>query len=788
MRLRLIVVSFFMVATKLFSQCYWINNGANVILSNDSKVMVFGEYQNQSSGTTSLLSAHDSLYVKQLINNATISSNGVIYVDSGNWVNNNVFTANTSRVYIHGLNQQITGTNPTTFYDLYLLGNNTSGQKKLGNNITVQNKLFLNAHEIYLQGYTLTITNPATSSLQYSNGYITSDNNGWFVRATNTTQPYYFPMASESSLPPFRFRPINVTPSNTTSNTYKVNFRNTNPNTQSYDPTVKENTLCEVNNQYFYKIDRTDNTTPFAVQIFYNESADGTWETMSKWTDNLTPVEWKEQTPSNYTAGSPFSNVTATIQGSNAGTLSPITLAKRGPYVNLGNDTAICQGNSITIDAGNSGYNYQWSTGANTQQITVNTGGTYSVTVTNPANNCSSTDAINIQVIPTPTVDLGNDTSICQGSSLTLDAGNPGYNYQWSTGATTQQITVSSAGTYSVTVTYPSSACSGSDEITIQVIPTPTVDLGNDTSICQGSSLTLDAGNPGYDYQWSTGATTQQITVSSAGTYSVTVTTPSSNCSSIDNITIQILPLPDAQITSTNLSFCNNEANPTLQATPAGGVWSGQGINPTTGTINLASLTPGNYTITYTATNQCGSDKDSVLITVKESPSVSASSIGEHCQGANDGKAWVTIVGNNAPYSIVWSNGASTDTITMLIPGTYSVVVTGANGCKSGDTTIVNGSSDECYITHIFIPNIFSPNGDGNNDAFQVYGAGIKNIEIHIFDRWGIEVFSATTLNEKWDGTYKGKLLDPAVFTYYITVEFYNGDLKNFTGTVTLVR
>ena len=367
---------------------------------------------------------------------------------------------------------------------------------------------------------------------------------------------------------------------------------------------------------------------------------------MSKWTDNLTPVEWREQTPSNYTAGSPFSNVTATIQGSNAGTLSPITLAKRGPYVNLGSDTAICQ----------------------------------------------------------------------------------------------------------------------------------------------GYSLTLDAGNPGYDYQWSTGDTTQQITVSNAGTYSVTVTNPISNCSSTDNITIQLLALPDAQITSTNLSFCNNEANPTLQATPAGGVWSGQGINPTTGTINLASLTPGNYTITYTATNQCGNDKDSVLITVKESPSVSASSIGEHCQGANDGKAWVTIVGNNAPYSIVWSNGASTDTITMLIPGTYSVVVTGANGCKSGDTTIVNGSSDECYITHIFIPNIFSPNGDGNNDAFQVYGAGIKNIEIHIFDRWGIEVFSATTLNEKWDGTYKGKFLDPAVFTYYITVEFYNGDLKNFTGTVTLVR
>ncbi|MCX7696146.1 MAG: gliding motility-associated C-terminal domain-containing protein [Bacteroidales bacterium] len=628
----------------LKSQCYWVNNGANVIISNNSKVIVLGEYQNLNNGYTTLENNFDSLYVKQMLNDATLNSNGAIFVDTGNWINNNTFNANNSRTYLRGINQEIKGNSPTTFYDLYLYGPQTNGQKKLGNFVVVQNKLFLDANEVYLQDYTLTISNPATNALEYTSGYISSNDNGSFIRATNSTQSYYFPMGSENL--PFRFRPINIIPSSTTNNLVGVNFRNYNATNYGYDPSIKENVLCEVNDQFFYSIERTSNSSNFDVEVFYNEVEDGVWETMAKWSTTPSPTEWKEQTPSSYVAGNPFSTVTATIQGSTSSNENIITLATKGVVVNL----------------------------------------------------------------------------------------------------------------------------------------------GNDTSICEGTSLTLDAGNPGYQYNWSTGSSNQQIQVSTAGTYSVTVTNPFNNCSNSDQIVIQVVNLPNAQITSNLLSFCQNDPNPTLQATPAGGVWSGQGIDPNSGTINLSSLAPGQYIIRYTATNACGSDKDSTQITVKEVPAIQVYGDPETCIGANDGKAWVTIQGNDVPYAIVWSNNQTTDTISMLVPGTYHVQVTGANGCKTSANTTVTAGTEECYITHIFIPNIFSPNGDGNNDVFQIYGAGIKNIKVYIYDRWGIKVYESSSLTDTWDGTYKGKPLDPAVFMYYITVEFKNGETKEFEGTLTLTR
>ena len=114
------------------------------------------------------------------------------------------------------------------------------------------------------------------------------------------------------------------------------------------------------------------------------------------------------------------------------------------PVVNMGNDTAICQGQSIILDAGNPGANFNWSTLENTQTISVDSAATYSVTLTN-ANGCSATDDIIISINPLPVVNMGNDTAICQGQSIILDAGNPGANFNWSTLENTQTIAVDSA-------------------------------------------------------------------------------------------------------------------------------------------------------------------------------------------------------------------------------------------------------------------------------------------------------------------------------------------------------
>ncbi|MFK7808679.1 MAG: gliding motility-associated C-terminal domain-containing protein, partial [Saprospiraceae bacterium] len=135
----------------------------------------------------------------------------------------------------------------------------------------------------------------------------------------------------------------------------------------------------------------------------------------------------------------------------------------------------LCNGDNETLNAGNAGNTFNWSTGANTQIINVSTADTYIVTVSD-ANGCSFVDSTVVFLQNNIDVNLGNDTTICPTSSLILDAGNPGLSYLWSPdGQTTQTITVSGAGTYSVVAGDPSSSCFGTDEISVTVHDPPSL-------------------------------------------------------------------------------------------------------------------------------------------------------------------------------------------------------------------------------------------------------------------------------------------------------------------------
>src|SRR5690606_15781801 len=152
---------------------------------------------------------------------------------------------------------------------------------------------------------------------------------------------------------------------------------------------------------------------------------------------------------------------------------------------------------------------------------------TYTVNVTR--NGCTGTDAKLITVNTAPVVNLGADASICAGNNITLDAGahGAGTTYSWSNGATSQTITVSPASNTTYTVTVTRNGCSASDSKVITVTTPPTVNLGADAAICAGSSITLDAGDPGAGTTYSRrprGATVSTIPLGTAGTYTVTVT------------------------------------------------------------------------------------------------------------------------------------------------------------------------------------------------------------------------------------------------------------------------
>jgi len=237
----------------------------------------------------------------------------------------------------------------------------------------------------------------------------------------------------------------------------------------------------------------------------------------------------------------------------------------------------------------------------------------YSTTVPGPCSSETFGSALDytLQVgsCEDPIVDLGSDVTICEGESITLDAGNPGLDYEWSTNETTQTITVNSAGTYTVTVT--DGDCSTTESITVTVQALPVVDLGADTHICDGETLTLDAGNPGANYEWNDNSTGQTLDVTSGGTYSVTVT--EGNCSASDEIVITELPAPSASGMNANNAFdCLFGFTVTNPQNVDEYIWDFGDGSPTETTTNANNshnyASSGTYTVSVTLVNDCAED------------------------------------------------------------------------------------------------------------------------------------------------------------------------------------
>jgi gliding motility-associated-like protein len=216
------------------------------------------------------------------------------------------------------------------------------------------------------------------------------------------------------------------------------------------------------------------------------------------------------------------------------------------PIVDLGDDKFLWDdGKGVILDAGNPGAKYLWNTGEKTQTITVKKGGVFSVEVTDN-HGCSNKDDIKIKyrVGHAFGVYLGEDRSICKGDSVLITPqieGKPTYplSYNWvNQKHTEKEIYLKKAGKYYLIVTDANKNVE-KDTIVITTKPNPIVDLGKDITSFPNQDITLDAGNTGSSYEWSTNQTTQKIKVNKKGKYWVKVTNPE-NCSATDTININI--------------------------------------------------------------------------------------------------------------------------------------------------------------------------------------------------------------------------------------------------------
>jgi|GEM_PF-525222 len=347
------------------------------------------------------------------------------------------------------------------------------------------------------------------------------------------------------------------------------------------------------------------------------------------------------------------------------------------PMVDLGNDTSICDGNTLVLNAGPGFSSYSWSDGSTGQTLSVNMGGTYDVTVTD-ANGCSNTDDIMVTVLALPALDLGGDVSICGNETVTFDAGPGFFNYIWSDGSNGQTLTTGSAGLVDVIVV-DNNGCQNTDDAIVTVLPGHNVDLGNDTLICSNESITLDAGGGATSYMWSDGSTNQTLTTSMAGTYSVTATA-ANGCTATDDIEITVGAVPVITLTSDTV-LCQG-GSVTLDAGPNGVAYAWDLgvaiINSQTLTVSTADT----YTVTVTGANGC-SDMASSIVTVV-SPSLDLGPNGVICTGET-----ITLDAGSVFDTFSWNDGSTSQTLDVTTGGTYTVSASTPEGCSASGSIVL---------------------------------------------------------------------------------------------------
>ena len=518
------------------------------------------------------------------------------------------------------------------------------------------------------------------------------------------------------------------------------------------------------------------------------------------------------------------------------------------PVVDLGPDQSACEGVIVNLDAGNPGNNYLWNTGATTQTIQADSTGYYWVEVSN-AGDCGGMDTVFVQFDPLPVLSLADSTT-CISNSVTLNALNPGATYSWNSGETTQTLTVSqNSGVHTVTVTSPE-GCSIQESATVSFAPLVSVELGTVDAPCYGEVVMLDAGAfANAQYQWSTGSTDQTVDIVDDAMIYLEIS--NGYCTATDSVEIIFDPLPQILLNDTILCVENtillNATNPACTY-----LWS---TGATTPTITVG-VTSGIYSVVVTAPNGCNnSDQaditfipsivldlglDSVLcdmdtivfdasnpngsylwsdgsteagISITASTDLSVFVTNGYCTAVDtvllqfipnpahvqvmlidtcyeDPRVVVTLEGSVSGTLYEWSTGESTQNIQVTNYGDYVVMATNLPRCKTVDTIVVR----EYCPPRVFVPNTFTPDGDGFNEDFVPMGYNVRTVQFQIFDRWGTQIFRSVEDNKGWDGNMGGKPAKTEVYNWryeYVPIMDANGTtgaVETIQGVVTLLR
>ena len=425
------------------------------------------------------------------------------------------------------------------------------------------------------------------------------------------------------------------------------------------------------------------------------------------------------------------------------------------------NGTGSSQGATIT---------YAWTasdggnivSGDDSQTPLVNAVGTYTILVTNTESGCTQTASTNLVQSTAVAASIASQSNVlCNGGSngaatASATGGNGVYSYLWSNGGTSASITGLAVGTYVVVVTDAENCSSTISAIITQ----PNVLATNASATAQSAfgqndgtaTANPSGGTSGYTYVWDNGSIAQTITNLAPGNYNVVVT-DANGCTAVQTVTVNSFDcILAANISGTNVN-CNGASNGTAAVTISAGVdplsfaWS----NGET-TQSLSNLPAGTYTVNVTDGNNCPAVL-SVNITEPTQLLANVVPTAESATGANDGTATANPTGGSGVYTYSWNNGETTQSISNLTPGLYTVVVTDENGCTTEQTVEV--SSFLCAIS-------------SQNSILNVTCAGAANGSVTVSLIGGEAPFTYTwsngastaSISNLSGGTYSVEILD----------------------------
>lgn len=473
-------------------------------------------------------------------------------------------------------------------------------------------------------------------------------------------------------------------------------------------------------------------------------------------------------------------SVTGTDANGCTGSASVVVTQNTPPTINISGTLSYCEGSNTTLTASGAS-NYVWDDANNSTNTSITvTQGNYTVTGTD-ANGCSATASATVSENALPAISISGLLNYCVGGNTTLTA-TGGSTYLWNTGDATASITVTQ-GNYEVTAT-DGNGCIGNASATVTETSSLVVNIDGNLTFCSGTATTLNA-TGGTSYTWGNGINDPNITITQAGVYSVTASDAS--CTGTASVTVS-----EIQATPVNLGndiiVCENLA----VTIDAGGGYVSYTWNNGEDTQTLSPDASGNYAVTVVDANGC-SASSSVNVTFGSFPVVQLGNDTTVNKGGSVNISPVITPTPTGSVTYLWQSegdgllsctNCASPTITVQDTTVVTLTYTNEFGCSAQD----NFTIFTIPALPIFIPNAFSPNRDGENDVFQIYGGGFKEFYLTIHNRWGQKVFESNDNTQVWDGTFKGKEQEQGVYVYY--VKFVSTDLviQTLTGSVTLLR